>query len=105
MVRLPSYTPWRGKRLAQEFVRKFRDDYPFLLPFLSSEEEFLRVSAVELLEYLCCHFETVPAELLALRQPLPDLIKEEVELNHFTRGQGIETVGDLLCNEYLPEDD
>lgn len=100
---MTKYSPWKGKFLAYEFVKKFRDDYFFLLPFLCSEDEFLRVSAVELLGYLCCNFEVVPNELLALQHPLPDLIKSEIDAYWAMKDEGIETVGDLLRFDYLPD--
>jgi hypothetical protein len=97
-IRYTSYMPWWGKFLAYEFVGKFRDDYPFLIPFLSSDEEFLQICAVELLGYLCCQYgdQTVPDELLSLRQSLPKQIKTEIECDYITRGKSIETVGDLF---------
>src|SRR5262249_11803543 len=51
-IHRPHYEPWWGRYLAMEFTQKFRDDYQFLIPFLTSEDEFLRIAAVELLVHL-----------------------------------------------------
>ncbi len=106
-IRLPIYTVWWGKFLTYEFTRKFRDDYYFLVSFLSSDDEFLRISAVELLGYLCCYFgdRPIPDELLALPHTLPQQIKNEVESDNITRRKGIDTVGDLLRFNFPPDDE
>ena len=106
-IRRPSYLPWWGKLLAFKFTQKFRDDYSFLVSFLSSDDEFLRVSAVELLGYLCKYFgdKPIPSELATLHHSLPERIKSELESDHITRGKGIETVGDLLAFNFPPDEE
>src|SRR5689334_2318471 len=59
-IHRPHYEPWWGKYLAQEFTRRFRDDYRFIVALLSSDDEFVRASAVDLLKYLCANFGDQP---------------------------------------------
>ena len=96
-IRKPRYAPSMGKRLGQEFARRYRDDYSFVIEKLGEQDPLVVLVAFDLLTMIAWEFyDHLPEGMLNIRVQIPDPASSEIRSDRSFKEFTGTTIGEFL---------